>query len=141
MQPSVLFSFAVTAAFCVGCGAGGPEVADVTGTVTLDGNPVPGAAVTFHPEAAGGSPSYGVTDDQGKYKMMFTMDRSGAMLGKNWVEIEVPKLSKSEIEEMKANGQTPPPRLQIPKKYKEQGALTAEVKSGANDIPFALTSK
>ena len=43
---------------------------------------------------------------------------------------------------MRAEGQTVPEqtKLVLPKKYREPGALTAEVKSGRNTIDFPLTS-
>ncbi len=63
-----------------GCSDGGPELREVTGRVTVDGKPVPGAILTFVP-TAGGSPSYGGTDNDGNYKLMFTDTKYGAMVG------------------------------------------------------------
>ena len=40
---------------CVGCGDGGPPLGKVQGTVTMDGNPLPSALVTFMPEKSKGS--------------------------------------------------------------------------------------
>lgn len=121
----------------VGCGSDGPDLAEVTGTVTIDGKPVHGAMLTFVPEAAGGSPSYGVTDAEGNYSLMFTQDKNGAMLGKHNVEIETRRLTKDDM----AEGVAPPEFVPVPKKYKQTGALTAEVKDEDNDIDFALESK
>jgi hypothetical protein len=64
----------------MGCGNDGPELAEVTGVVTVDGKPVPGAVLTFVP-TGGGSPSYGGTDTLGKYRLMFTDTKYGAMIG------------------------------------------------------------
>ena len=47
---------------CLGCGPGGPEIASVEGKVTLDGKPLPNAAVVFIPE--NGRPAGATTDDQ-----------------------------------------------------------------------------
>lgn len=125
-----------------GCGRDGPETAAVSGTITLDGQPVPGAVITFFPDDPTGSPSYGGTDLQGNYKLMFTFDKSGAMIGKQRVEIETTKVSKRDAEEMQAEGLKPPVAyVAIPNKYREPGALTAEVKRGGNRIDFALTSQ
>lgn len=125
----------------VGCSDGGPGLTTVTGTITLDGKPMPGVLVTFAPLA--GSPSYGKTDVQGKYELWYTDDKKGAMLGKHDVMLEVQKLSASEIAEMKAEGQTvdTSPTIPIPRKYLGANALSAEVVDGQNEIDFELTSK
>ncbi len=64
------------------------------------------------------------------------------MLGKHEVSIEGSKLSKGEIEEMKAQGmEVPSSDVTLPKDYKKSGALTAEIKSGKNKVDFPLKSK
>lgn len=126
-----------------GCGSDGPELTDVSGTVTVDGRPVPNATVMFVPEAPDGSPSYGVTDAEGYYSLMFTRDKEGAMLGRHTVEITTEKVSKQDIEDMRANGEevVEAEYVAIPKKYRSPGALTAVVEPGGNDIDIDLTSK
>lgn len=121
-----------------GCGNDGPELAEVTGVVTVDGKPVPSAILTFVP-TAGGSPSYGGTDNDGKYRLMFTDTKYGAMIGDHEVEIQTNKLSASEISEMKAEGQTVNENfVAIPKQYRKKGALTAKVERKKNVIDFTL---
>jgi hypothetical protein len=126
----------------LGCGSDGPELATVTGKVTLDGQPVQRAAITFRPQEKG-SPSYGGTNSEGMYKLMFTQDKQGAMPGEYFVDIETSKLSKSEIEDNKAQGlPEPPPFVPIPRKYRGAEQLKASVKAGeSNVINFDLTSK
>ena len=51
-----------------GCGASGPAMVKVTGTVTLDGTPVDGASVVFMP-AITGKPAQGKTDAAGKFAL------------------------------------------------------------------------
>lgn len=124
-----------------GCG-GGPETAPVTGIVTLDGDPLPGAAITFSPESTEGSTSHGMTDAQGKYSLMFTRDKSGAMIGKHNVLIEIGDAGGGSSES--CDPCPPPdagPRPKLPQKYRQPGALTAEVVSGKNEIDFPLTSQ
>lgn len=122
-----------------GCGSDGPQLAEVSGTVTVDGKPVPNAVLTFVPTV--GTTSYGKTDAQGKYKLMFTDSKSGAMLGTHNVEIEVKRYSKDEVNEMKAAGiDASSDFVPIPKKYNQPGALTAEVKKGSNVVDFKMTS-
>ena len=62
--------------FSAGCAEEGPELAEVYGLVTMDGAPLTGATVEFTPVKAG-SPSYGQTDDEGRYVLRFSRDRTG----------------------------------------------------------------
>lgn len=127
-------------ALLAGCNSG-PERAEVTGTVTLDGKPVPGAVITFYPEDPQGTTSYGATDYEGKYRLMYTFDKYGALPGKYQVGLEVRQISKKEAENLRAEGQTvPETKIVLPQKYKDPAALSAEVKSGSNTIDFPLTS-
>ena len=50
---------AAAAGFLVGCGESGPKLVPVSGTVTLNGKPLEGAAVAFQPDASlqGGLPA------------------------------------------------------------------------------------
>lgn len=114
----------------VGCGPGGPEVASVTGTVTLDGKPLKNATVTFQPTS--GRPSFGTTDEQGQYEMGYSLERSGVMLGKNTVYIRTRMENES--------GQVIQKEF-LPPKYHDRSELTAEVENKANVIDFDLTSK
>jgi hypothetical protein len=124
-----------------GCGQSGPELADVTGTITLDGQPLPKVGVVFRPVGPGASPSYGGTNKEGKYTLLYSQDKKGAMPGEYEVDLEVTRYTKSEIEQMKAEGNEPPPPVTIPKKYRQSGVLKATVKPGPNTIDFALDSK
>ena len=128
----------------VGCGRSGPELAQVSGKVTLDGQPVAHAHLTFKPPATGsGSTAYGVTDSNGYYSLQYSRDANGALPGPYEVVIEPPpKLSKSEIAELKAAGENvPETNINLPARYGKPGELTAEVKSGSNTIDFPLVSK
>jgi hypothetical protein len=117
-----------------GCGgSSGPELAEVSGTVTIQGQPGARVSVAFYPEAEGGSPSIGSTDASGQYSLMFSAERSGALPGKHRVEI-LP-LEPEYDDAGKIVG--PPPTI-VPKQYAAPGALTADVKSGSNTIDFKL---
>ena len=82
----LLCVFAVTLLTTVGCGPGGPELGTVTGIVTFKGEPLPEAEIEFQPEAEG-TPSYGTTDQEGRYELRFTPERNGAMVGTHRVQI------------------------------------------------------
>lgn len=124
----------------LGCRSDGPELAEVTGIVTVDGKPVPGAILTFVP-TSGGSPSYGGTDKDGKYRLMYTDTKYGAMIGDHEVEIATNKPSASEIAEMKAGGQEVNENfVAIPKQYRKKGVLTAKIERKKNLVDFELNT-
>ena len=139
----LLFLSAIATLLCTigGCGSSGPDLGEVTGTVTLDGKPLSNATLIFRSQAPNGTTSMGVTGPNGKYKLMFTADKTGAMLGKHDVEITTRQLSETDVESLKAQGKTPPPFTPIPQKYKEPGTLLKDVVKGKNTIDFDLASK
>ncbi len=78
-----------------GCGGEKRNSADVTGKVTLNGAPVSDVVVLFQPVGSGNSKdveagmgSYGKTDRDGNFTMMFSDDdREGAIIGEHTVTI------------------------------------------------------
>lgn len=68
-----------------GCGTEGPEIAYVSGRVTLDGKPLAGASIVFIPE--NGRPAGARTDENGYYVLNFDERRKGAIPGKSLVRI------------------------------------------------------
>ncbi|MFN3148866.1 carboxypeptidase regulatory-like domain-containing protein [Bremerella sp.] len=108
----------------------GPELATVTGTVTLDGEPLKDATLHFQPTS--GRPSYGKTDESGKYNMGYSLERQGVALGEHKVIIRSvveDKYGKTLRQEM------------LPRKYHDQTTLSALVEDKANVIDFDLESK
>jgi hypothetical protein len=69
-----------------GCG-GGAGVVPVSGTLTYKGQPVKNAYVDFTPE--NGRPSWGLTDDQGKFTLEYDAKNKGAVPGKHKVSVRV----------------------------------------------------
>jgi hypothetical protein len=69
----------------LGCGSGGPEIAHVSGRVTMDGKPLAKATVVFIPED--GRPAGANTDADGRFVLNFDERRRGAIPGKNMVRI------------------------------------------------------
>ena len=129
-QRSLLgFAVAVTLVGVVGCGSG-PDTGTVTGTVTMDGQPVAGVEVNFEPiDVDLGTTATGYTQAAGEYELFYPGSKKGAPAGEYIVRI-VP----AEMEE----GAGPPVR--IPAKYNDQSELTKTVESGSNTINFELTS-
>ncbi|QDT66449.1 Ig-like domain-containing protein [Calycomorphotria hydatis] len=120
------------------CGCGGtndlPELATVTGMVSLDGEPVTNATVVFRPDQ--GRPSVGKTDDNGQFTLQYTHDTDGAMLGNHEVSIS----TYSEYVEPGDDKVIFTPET-IPEIYNQQSTLTRTVEAGANEFTFELTSK
>ncbi|QVL30906.1 carboxypeptidase regulatory-like domain-containing protein [Telmatocola sphagniphila] len=129
-----------------GCG-GGEKVVAVSGTVTHNGQPVPGLVISFVPEGKSElGVSSGQTDEQGKYSLkVVSTGRSGAVVGKHkvWVSMprEQPKFDdKEERNKNKKKGSNapkppvPPPDLApIIKLYGslEKSKLTVDVSDGS----------
>lgn len=110
----------------LGCSRGDlPELGKVSGTVTLDGQPLSGAIVMFQP--ASGRPAFGNTDESGNYDVSFTGDVKGAVVGKSSVHIFWP------------DGE--PGSKPIPAKYNAKSEITKDVAGGSNTFDFALESK
>jgi hypothetical protein len=121
------------AGLSAGCGGGPDNMADVSGTVTLDGQPLSRARVEFSP--ADGSPSMGLTDEQGRYSLRFSRDVDGAMIGDHKIKIST---------YAPANPDAEPPTQDVPEKvpakYNVKTELTKKVEKGSNTIDFQLQS-
>lgn len=111
-----------------------PETAEVTGTVTLDGQPLANVLVVFGPEE--GRSSFGYTDEEGRYRLVYLPPNDyGAKIGRHKVSITTPV--EDESDPAYANFVDP-----IPARYNSRTELTAEVKAGEeNVIDFPLKSK
>lgn len=102
-----------------------PDLGQVTGTVTLDGKPLPGVIINFKPEV--GRTATATTDDSGRYELEYRYRVSGAPIGKSTVSFAWP---------MGTAG-----TWSIPEKYGSQSTLKKEVQQGNNTFDFALESK
>lgn len=138
----------------VGCGDSGPELGRVTGTVTMDGQPLANALVTFVPEA-GGRSSTGTTDSSGNYTLIYA-DKKGALIGRHKVSVTTIQTVDDEVDmseipsddpryaELMAKGEDAYNEAQvtepIPAKYNTNSELAEEVSSGSNTINLDLTS-
>lgn len=114
-----------------GCG-GRSDIGRVSGTITLEGQPLANARVIFQPQAAG-SASYGVTDAEGHYTLQYNADTEGAMIGRHTVSVSTFMAGDPDAD--------PPGQIseeRIPAKYNATSELMAEVTAGDNSIDFAL---
>ena len=135
------FAPAMFAALALAAGCGGPPAADyggiglaqVSGTVTLDGAPLGGAVVRFHDPGARGKYAYGQTDAGGFYTMHFNSEAAGVLPGPKEVVISTAATGP----EVRGGGG--PER--VPARYNRDTELTAVVEQdGSHTFDFALTS-
>jgi hypothetical protein len=106
------------------------NVAPVSGTVTLDGAPLERASVMFLP-VAGGRPSYGVTNAQGRYVLEYSATELGAEVGKCTVTISTAS---------EGDDGSPAVKERVPKHYKDS-PMEVEVDRKDNTINIELKSQ
>ena len=155
MMKQCLFVLALCAlGSCVllGCSPEGATLegtVPVSGTVTQNGQPLEGAAVTFVPTDGGRSAS-GMTDASGKFSLTTLDPGDGALPGSYQVTITKKETVGKEYTQEEANAyyaehQTQPPAPEIKnvldEKYAqpETSGLTAEVaEGGVTDLKFEV---
>ena len=109
-----------------------PPLVRVSGTITLDGKPLPGANVSLIPifDKPGAdtkvSGSVGMTDKDGHYEMQYVAGVRGAVKGKHIVQVRATNEAGLEI---------------VPPKYNHSSQLIIEVTDGSKPADFAMTSK
>ncbi len=132
----------VVCAAMLGCGQdeGGPQLAEVSGTVNYHGKPLEGANVTMI--SPGGHLSSGTTTSDGKFKMT-TAGRPGVPLGKAKVGVvkmsapavkaDVASMKPEDMQKMQVAGGGKAteltPKSEIPERYAQpdRSGLGAEV--------------
>lgn len=118
--------------FMLGC-SHGPELAPVTGQVSMDGRPLDLAEISFEP--AQGRASHALTEKDGRYELRYTRDRMGGLVGSHTVRV------KSLTELTGPNGQSIVRPQLVPERYNTKTELHAEVERGkTNVIDFDLKS-
>lgn len=103
-----------------------PPLGVVSGTVTLDGNPLPEALVSFTPQGPGRT-SLGITGSDGRYALVYIRDVPGATVDQHTVRITTAGIDADR-------------RERLPGHYHARTTLGARVFAGRNDIRFDLQS-
>lgn len=117
----------------VGCGDAGYGEVPVSGKVTLNGEPLAGAHLTFQPvakDSSGFAPgSFGRTDDEGNFSLRTVWpDADGAIPGRHRVQISFEDPSKR------------PPEVRIPQEYREGRAIFEVPPEGTEEALLELDS-
>jgi hypothetical protein len=126
----------VAALALTACGSTGPGMAQVSGKVTYNGNPVTKGTVSFQSTTPDGRNATGMIDPDGSYRLQTENPGDGALVGDYIVVI-----SARDNPILDYIPKTPvAPKLLVPAKFENPATsgLKATVKSGSNPIDFPL---
>jgi hypothetical protein len=117
------------------------QLVDVSGVVTLDGQPLGHATVIF--QADDGTFSLGQTDAAGRYHLQYNSEQAGVPPGRKTVRISTHPGAYTEsaapTEESPASG---PARLErVPARYNARSELAVVVESHTRTFDFPLVSR
>src|SRR5262245_18060168 len=124
-----------------GCG-GGRKVVPVSGLVTLNGQPYKNAIVTFQPVGDENDPnpgrgSAGVTDENGRFNLVYDGEKPGALVGKHRIRIFTKHERRDEPvdDKSESNPAVMPVRYSepIPHEWNELSDKTFDVPSAGTD--------
>lgn len=136
-------------ALLVGCSTGprmdysSIELVDASGSITLDGQPLANAVVTF--DGDDGQFSYGLTDAAGHYTLQFDSVKQGVKTGKTTVRISTTRKILGLNSEDEGGGEDPKAKApaaveRVPEKYNRNSELTVEVTPDRTEYDFDLKS-
>ena len=130
---AAIISFVAVLVGCGGSGSGLQKVV-ISGTVTLDGNPIVDGNVRFYPiEGTKGAVSGGPIHD-GVYT---AHGKGGVPVGRHRVEIQAYRPAKGQP----SSSEGALIEQYLPARFNENSTLTAEVSPESEKLDFALTSK
>jgi len=127
-------AFVITA-LLVAAGCSGdkvPGLGRVTGTITLDGQPVSDATVIFDGTKPGEPAVIAKTDASGSYELYYSRGHKGTTIGEHTVHISGYQAPTDENPKVR--------REMIPANYNVKSELKATVNRGQNKIDFDLKS-
>lgn len=119
-----------------GCNQPGPEVVPVSGTLMRKGKPVAGLQVVFKP--SDGRPSFGESDDNGRFTLRYTRDQDGAKVGTHtvWVTWQ-PRSAAEEFAGVRPSAEV----MQILRHYGTEERTTLKeivIKEATDDLVITL---
>ncbi|MCH9656210.1 MAG: carboxypeptidase-like regulatory domain-containing protein [Planctomycetes bacterium] len=130
----------LTLSGCSGAENDQPDLGLVNGVVTLDGQPLSGASISFLPDS--GRTASARTDANGYYELTYIRDTLGCKLGQNKVVITT--LIDNVEDDNALEGDDAVIKIKrvketLPAKYNRKTELAAMVKPGENTFDFKLT--
>ena len=115
-------------------GCGREKTVPVSGTVTLDGEPIGPGTIIFTPTTEGAPSAMGSFGADGRYQLSTFDSNDGAVLGSHRVIIQASSLSESEF----GNEEIIDSRIPLIYADPQQSGLTAEVNPDSDPIDFDL---
>lgn len=120
-----LVSLTAAIVLSTGCSQGDrPPLGYVSGTVTIDGEPLRGVIVAYLPDQ--GRTAVGTTDENGKYEIEYLQGVKGCKVGPSTIGFMAPTGGS--------------PSHAIPPKYENKSEFKVDVKAGNNKFDFNLES-
>lgn len=141
LRTLVLVSVAAGIGLVAACSRSPYTLADVSGRVTLDGEPLAGGVVSFQPRAAGtaapGPGSTGRLDAEGRFRLTAIDGAPGAVVGTHLVRI----YSRSPESAPKGDSDAPGSRERVPARYNYESSLSFTVEAaGTTAADFELST-
>ena len=134
VQASLLYStiLIISLVFQTGCSEQGCQV---TGIVTLDGQPLQDATVEYIPTSNAGRIANGLTEADGKYQLTTSKSVSGVFPGEYKVKITTSVTTGTSDADLKTTPE------KVPAKYNKRTELNRTVEDGSNQLDFELLTK
>jgi hypothetical protein len=107
----------------------------VSGTVTLDGQPVENGVITFLPTGDTRGPSTSATITEGRYALD---SRQGPVVGTNRVEVLAYRKTGKKVRAMTSGGLIDEVLQAAPPAYNSQSTLERKISAGPNTLHFDL---
>ena len=125
-----------------GCSSSPYSLVPVSGTVTLDGQPLAGGVINFQPVGEGtvtvGPGSTARIDAAGRFSLSTIRGQPGAVVAKHRVKIYSYSAETAKIEDGGSTAQ----RERVPARYNYQSDVTFDVPAGGTDkADFTIQSK
>lgn len=118
--------------FIAGCSGSDVPLAEVTGEVTFNGLPT-AAEIVFEPggedAGSGGRPSSAFAGRDGSFRLFFTEDRAGAVIGRHRVLVKI----------LRSTGDEEPRSFEQAVTPIKTARLVRHVREGRNHFRFAVT--
>jgi hypothetical protein len=140
MPRRFLNALIVTSTLMAVCGCSmGPQLGEVSGRVTMNGEAVPFAYVVFQPIDPPGAYGSAYASESGEYALQYSKSRAGAPVGKHSVTIRTASKDEIQVEDKTTGKMVTPP---LPKSYRPrlEAKFEREVVPGRNEMDFDLTS-